>query len=159
MRIRNIKPSFWVDKTIASLPWRTRLVYIGLWQLCDDSGIARWDVAQVGAELMPFEAVKRREAWLEADLAALVDRGRVVLLDCGRHVEVPTLVEHQRFGGRPVYTEQIAHARDCARLRADAPTGREGKGREGKVARADARGKTNGFESVREAAAAAGITK
>jgi hypothetical protein len=158
VRIRQIKPTFWVDKTMASLPFRTRLVYIGMWQMADDGGWLLWDVAQAGAELLPFESAKTRERLLAADMDRLVDAGRIIRHDCG-HVEIPTLVDHQRFGGRPVFTAQIAHARDCARPRADAHDGRERNGRErnGSGARADARSR-GGFQLVRDAAAAAGVT-
>lgn len=124
MRIRQIKPAFWVDKTMASLPFRTRLVYIGLWQMADDAGWLLWDVEQAGAELLPFVSAGVRERWLAEDMERLKATGRVVAHDCG-HVEIPTLPDHQRFGGRPVYTTHAAHARDCARLRADDRHGKE----------------------------------
>ena len=129
MRIRQIKPSFWVDKTMAGLPFRTRLIYVGLWQMADDAGWISWDVAQAGAELLPFETARVRERWLAEDLERLVAAGRVVCHECG-HLEIPTLPDHQRFGGRPVFTTHAAHARDCARLRADDRHGKERNGKE-----------------------------
>ena len=154
MRIRQIKPAFWTDRVMASLPFRARLLYVGLWQLADDGGWLVWDVAQAGAELLPFESARRRERWLGEDMQRLMDAGRVVLHDCG-HVQVPTLSEHQKFGGRPVYTAMRAHARDCARLPHTVGNGKVGNGKG--VARTDAQ--LDGFENVKTTVAALGLGK
>jgi len=114
MRIRQVKPAFWTDGRMASLPAQARLFYIGLWMLADDSGWFRWDIAQIGAELYSFEPRKRRErnvaAWgdvLEAD-------GRIARYPCG-HGWIPTLTDHQRMSAatKRVKTFETEHQR-CA---------------------------------------------
>lgn len=146
MRIRQIKPSYWLDKDLhLSLTAAQREFYIGLWMLADDAGWLDWDVTRIGAELYPYRGVSRREREVTACAMALstLDAAcpHLLILDCG-HARVPKLVDHQRFGGRPVVSVRDAHARTCAQLSADARPGSAragGKGKvgNGKVARED----------------------
>jgi hypothetical protein len=147
MRIRQIKPSWWLDKDLRTrLSADAREFYVGLWMLADDDGWLDWDLTRIAAELYPygvnggglfdgdpFEARERLvTGWAQA-LGALDQRHpHLIVYECG-HARVPKIVEHQRFGGRPVYTVGRIHARDCARVRADAPRGiPTGKGTERK---------------------------
>jgi hypothetical protein len=157
MRIRQIKPAFWTDKVMAGLPFRTRLVYVGLWQLADDAGWLLWDVSQAGAELLPFESARARERWLSQDMDRLVTSGRLVSYSCG-HVAIPTLSEHQRFGGRPVFTIRDAHARGCARVSADAHNGRERNVKVGNGNGLREQTRNPGYEGFKETGAALGLT-
>ena len=111
MRIRQVKPSFFKDARIAELPAPVRLTYIGLWMLADDAGYYRWDVAEAGLELYGYESRSRREKDVTAHLAQLVKAGRVEVYECD-HVFIPTLTDHQRFGGptKRVTTYQREHA-------------------------------------------------
>jgi hypothetical protein len=134
VRIRQIKPEYWRDEPLSRLTDGARLFYIGLWQLSDDGGWLRWNVSEIGTELYGYRGRARRENDVRRYAEALIhlDGGaRLVINECG-HAYLPRLERHQRFGGRPVYTTRDAHARDCARLRADAPDGKVGKGRVGK---------------------------
>jgi hypothetical protein len=116
MRIRQVKPSFFKDARMAELPAPVRLTYIGLWMLADDAGYYRWDVAEAGLELYGYESRTKRERDVAKHLEALVKAGRVTDLGCG-HVLIPTLTDHQRFGGptKRVTTYQREHA-DCPRI-------------------------------------------
>jgi len=143
MRIRQIKPGYWLDKELRrGLSAAAREFYIGLWCLADDDGWLCWDVEVIGAELYPYgidpdgslftsDLVAAREeavtTWAR-QLMAMGDRPHLVIHDCG-HAQVPNLGAHQHVGGRPVYTVRDAHARGCSRMRADARPGRVGKGR------------------------------
>ena len=142
MRIRQIKPSWWLDKDLRTrLDANAREFYIGLWMLADDDGWLDWDVTRIAAELYPYgvngaslfahDPIEAREQavadWAQALVALCPNSPHLVILDCG-HARVPKIVLHQRFGGRAVYTVKDAHARACARLRADAPGGTVGNG-------------------------------
>jgi hypothetical protein len=129
VRIRQVKPDYWRDELIASLPDSVSRFYIGLWQEADDAGWLRWNVSEIGHDLYGYQPRTRRERWVRERAEALAKVGRLHFHDCG-HAFLPNLVKHQKFGGRPVFTVRDAHARDCARLRADAPLGKVGKGRE-----------------------------
>lgn len=121
MRIRQVKPAYFKDARIAALAPAVRLTYIGLWMLADDAGYYRWDVAEAGLELYGYESRGKRERDVTNHLAALIEAGRVDDLGCG-HVLIPTLTDHQRFGGpgKRVTTYQTEHARECPRVPADA---------------------------------------
>jgi hypothetical protein len=135
VRIRQVKPDYWRDELIASLPDSVSRFYIGLWQEADDAGWLRWNVPEIGHDLYGYQPRARRERWVRERAEALAKVGRLHFHDCG-HAFLPNLTKHQKFGGRPVFTVRDAHARDCARLRADAPHGKErvevGKGMERK---------------------------
>ena len=120
MRIRQVKPSFFKDARIADLSPAVRLTYIGLWMLADDGGYYRWDAAEAGLELYGYESRTRREKAVTDHLEALVTAGRIVRfpdLICD-HIHIPTLVDHQRFGGptKRVTTYQVEHARCAPRI-------------------------------------------
>ncbi len=119
MRIRQVKPAFWADAKIASLPHDARLFYIGLWMLADDDGWLRWDVAEIGKELYGFEARTAREKRIERMAAAIAQAlpGKLTIHECG-HVELPKLAVHQHLAGttRRVTTVHSEHSRDCPRL-------------------------------------------
>jgi hypothetical protein len=98
MRIRQVRPEFFADPVMASLSPLVRLTYIGLWCVADDAGWLTWDVAQIGAQLFPFESSRRRERELGVALERLADAKRVVLHPCNCLL-IPHLVDHQKIGG------------------------------------------------------------
>jgi hypothetical protein len=134
VRIRQVKPAFWTDVRIASLPAPVRLFYIGLWMQADDAGWFRWDVPQIGAELYSFEGRSKRERNVAAFGDALEDAQRLARLDCG-HAFIPTLAGHQRLSGSTKQVRTIAneHERDCSRKSPHVPAHpRESPARNGK---------------------------
>lgn len=81
MRIRSIKPEFWRDETIVSLPISARLTFIGLWSYVDDNGVGDARVSSIVADLYaddmsrdPRETLAR----VADDLQALSDAGLTV---------------------------------------------------------------------------------
>lgn len=55
-RIRTIKPQFWFDEELATVSRDTRLLYIGLWNLCDDYGVFEWRPVKIKAQLFPYDS-------------------------------------------------------------------------------------------------------
>lgn len=111
MRIRQVKPEFWKDAKMAELSEGARLFFIGTWQLADDAGWLRWDVANIAAELYPFGGRSSRERRVTRHAEALVKLGRLHLHDCG-HAQVPKMPAHQHLAGttRQVLTVKMEHA-------------------------------------------------
>jgi hypothetical protein len=73
-RIRNIKPEFFEDEVIASLPLGARLFYIGLWTRCDMHGVFEWSIKVLTAAIFPHDDdidAATVEKWLDL----LVERG------------------------------------------------------------------------------------
>jgi hypothetical protein len=110
VRIRQIKPSFWEDAVIESLPDSVKLFYIGTWQLADDGGTFEWNVPEIGHALYGYQPRNRRERWVTERAAPLVGVGRLVIHECG-HATVPNLLKHQRMGGTKAIAVSSAHLR------------------------------------------------
>jgi len=54
-RIRSVKPQFWLDERLGSIPRDARLLYIGLWNLSDDQGVFEWRPARIRVQLFPYD--------------------------------------------------------------------------------------------------------
>ncbi len=77
MRKRMLDPEFWIDEEIASLPYETRLLYQGLWGLCDDHHATfpnrpKW----IKAQIFPYDDIA-----VEKSLDALAKIGKIVLFE------------------------------------------------------------------------------
>lgn len=108
MRIRQVRPEFWTDPLVSQLGLEVRLLYIGFWCVADDAGWMRWDIPQLGALLLPYEPVRRRETAIRRSGDALSCAGRLVIHEC-LCAEIPTLPKHQRTGGTPYYGIRDEH--------------------------------------------------
>lgn len=108
MRIRQVKPAFWTDPTVAKASYPARLFYIGLWCVADDAGYLDWDIPQLGAILFPHEAPRLREKHMERWAEELTGLGRLVVMACGCAV-IPTLPEHQRIAGKQSFVARDKH--------------------------------------------------
>ncbi|MGF6870612.1 hypothetical protein [Paraburkholderia sp. MM5477-R1] len=56
-RIRSIKPEFWTSAQIMDLSIPARLLFIGLWNFCDDAGIHPASEKRLKAEVFPADDV------------------------------------------------------------------------------------------------------
>ena len=107
MRVRLIRPAYWTDADLHTrLSAEAREFYIGLWMLADDAGFVVWDIDRMGAELYPFEALAWRREHIPMWLDALDSHDH--LLECGKHVLIPTLPRHQ-MPPKPSYQNRKAH--------------------------------------------------
>lgn len=99
-RIRSIKPEFWKSETIASLPFRDRLTFIGLWSYVDDNGVGFDSYKLISAELFGLEDDPRevRDNTREC-LARLADARLITryTLDGKRYIRITNWDEHQRI--------------------------------------------------------------
>lgn len=80
MRIRTIKPSFWKDLDICSLPIPVRLHYIGLWNYADDEGRGIDEPRLLKGELWPMDDTVTAKK-IESFMAALQASGRIIRYD------------------------------------------------------------------------------
>lgn len=103
-----MRPEFFSDGRVARLPVEARLTYVGLWCIADDAGWLAWDVADLGAQLYPYESVRVRERRLTVTGTALVEAGRMVMYPCGC-AHIPTLAVHQKIGGNKSFTALDRH--------------------------------------------------
>ncbi len=97
-RIRTIKPQFWLDEKLGSIDRSARLLYIGLWNLCDDQGVFEWRPARIKAQLFPYDKDVNGGA-IDKWLDLLVATGDIVRFteNGGDFGHIPTFLKHQEI--------------------------------------------------------------
>lgn len=109
-RIRNIKPEFFTSESVAELPLRTRLTWIGLWTHSDNFGRARDNVRAIKGAVWPLDDDVSIED-IEEDLRTLVEKRRLLRyeVDGKRYLMVTNWGEHQygAFKGEPKHPEPV----------------------------------------------------
>lgn len=97
MRIRSIKPQFWANETLAELSHRTRLLFIGLWNLADRRGRLEDRPKRIRVEVFPYEVEP-----VESELATLAEKGFIVRYerDGFNLIQVSNFERHQRITGK-----------------------------------------------------------
>ncbi len=136
MRIRTIKPDFWLHEDLAATTPLHRLLFIGLWQMADKEGRLEFRPLRIRAALFPYEPV---------EVGVLIEELAVAgfLQIYGEHREflfIPGFKEHQRpHPKEPISTLPVAPIQPKAVKRNGEPgkgfhasrrlpAGREGKG-------------------------------
>ena len=66
-RARMIKPDFWTSDQIVRCSLPTRLLFIGLWNFCDDGGIFPASICKLKTSVFPGDSFTIQE------IAAMVD--------------------------------------------------------------------------------------
>lgn len=98
---------------MARLSYPSRLIYVGLWTLCDDAGYFERRPAEICVALLPYEGKAKRLRLVERAFEELVALARVRWLECGEHGVVPTLKDHVIKGGNHSYTYRERHESVC----------------------------------------------
>lgn len=55
-RIRTVKPDFWADEKVASLPRDARLLFLGLFNFADDEGRLRGNPLLIRSQIFPYDS-------------------------------------------------------------------------------------------------------
>lgn len=138
-RIRTIKPSFFESEDVAALPFRARLLWIGLWTQCDDAGRTKDNVRLIKARIWPLDPVNLAD--IEEDLTTLADHGRIVRyeVDGRRYLEVVNFGDHQTINRptpsklpAPPSTGNGSYPQVSTHGALTEDSHQEGKGKEGK---------------------------
>ena len=101
MRIRTVKPEFFVHAEIADLERETglpiRLAFIGLWCAADRDGRFKWDARRLGVQILPYDAVD-----FESIMEALASHGFIEKyeVDGRTYGWVPSFSRHQVINNR-----------------------------------------------------------
>lgn len=91
MRTRGIKPGFWKNENLADCSPYARLLYIGLWSMCDWEGRTEYRAKRIKAELFPYNA----DIDMETCFLELQERGFVVFYENAKFLYVPNFTKHQ----------------------------------------------------------------
>lgn len=92
-----IKPEFWQSKTLRKCSLEARLLFIGLWNFCDDYGVCLDSNRKILGEIFPFDeniSEKRLEKWKNELIKLLL----VVPIehDSTKYLVVRSWFEHQK---------------------------------------------------------------
>ncbi|MEJ5137755.1 MULTISPECIES: hypothetical protein [Acinetobacter] len=91
-RSRNIKPSFFINEDLVELPFETRLLFIGLWTLCDREGYVEDKPKKIRMSLFPADDVN-----VEKMLNELQSSGFLIRYEVGNRkcIYLPKFCKHQ----------------------------------------------------------------
>jgi len=68
-RIRSIKPDFWEDEKLSDISLQANLLFIGLWNHADDTGIIKSNINWIKSKVFPIREDVRKEQvsqWIES---------------------------------------------------------------------------------------------
>ena len=71
-RNRMIKVDFWKDPKVGNLSYIARLIFIGMWNFADDSGVVRGDPNYLRSEIFPYDNLTTKK--VQASLQELIDK-------------------------------------------------------------------------------------
>lgn len=73
-RIRSVHPGLWTDERFVSVSPLTRLLFIGLWNECDDQGIFEWSPLKLKMRLLPADNADAPDLLAEMEQAGVIMR-------------------------------------------------------------------------------------
>ena len=131
-RIRTIKPEFPQSESMGRVSRETRLCFVLLWTICDDSGRTRASSRMLASLLYPYDddAGKRIDGWLtELETENCIVRYEI---EGNTYLEVRNWLNHQRID-KPS-ASKIPPFAEASRILANPREAscEEGKGKEGK---------------------------
>ena len=71
-RARNIKPAFFDNDELAEIPPLGRLLFIGLWTLCDFKGDLEWREKRIKAQLLPYDDCDAKKLAINLDKSGFI---------------------------------------------------------------------------------------
>lgn len=101
MRSRNIKPDFFLDDDLATLPFEGRILFAGLWCCADRAGRLEDRPSRIRASVFPYDAVD-----VDALLTGLVRTGQIIryTVNGQKYIQINGFAKHQS----PHHTEKAS---------------------------------------------------
>jgi len=123
MRIRYLKPSFFLNEILAELPFETRLVYTGLWCCADKLGRLEDRPRKLKAEIVPYD-----DTDIEKQLSLLAGKKFIIRYEVEgiKYIQVEKWDKHQKVH----HTEKDSEIPPIPPLNGESKG--KGKGKEGK---------------------------
>ncbi|OFY05714.1 MAG: hypothetical protein A2W93_14390 [Bacteroidetes bacterium GWF2_43_63] len=92
-----IKPEFWISEDITSCTLAARLLFVGLWNFCDDNGVHPHATKTIKMEIFPGDNMSFEE--IETYIQELVDNDLVVIYKAQgkEYLKVKNWDKHQRI--------------------------------------------------------------
>ncbi len=97
VRIRTIKPEFWESETLSRVSRDARLLFVGLFSSCDDSGRTRASSRLLASRLFPYD--EDAGSLLDGWLSELEDAGCIRRYCVGGEsfLDIPKWLSHQKI--------------------------------------------------------------
>lgn len=97
MRIRTIKPEFWESESLSRVSRDARLLFIGLFNCCDDSGRTRASSRILASRIFPYDddAKQLLPRWMDE-----LEREKCIrryVVDGETYLEIPKWLAHQKI--------------------------------------------------------------
>ncbi|MBI2790895.1 MAG: hypothetical protein HYX61_02955 [Gammaproteobacteria bacterium] len=100
-RIRTVKPEFWTSEQVASCSREARLLFIGMWNFCDDAGIHPKSFMRLKMEVFPGDDCSGID--IEVWMSELINVGLVIEYSAeGKEYWLVTGWKHQKIE-KPTY--------------------------------------------------------
>ena len=96
-RIRTIKPEFWTDEKVVELSAFARLLFIGLWNFCDDEGRMVYSPKRIKMQVFPADSLDISELFGELRRASLIT---VYDVENVEYLQVSNFAKHQKVDKR-----------------------------------------------------------
>lgn len=96
-RIRTIKPEFWTDEKVVELTAFARLLFIGLWNFCDDEGRMVYSPRRIKMQIFPADALDIEALFSELTSSGLV---QVYVATGAQYLQVQGFARHQKIDKR-----------------------------------------------------------
>ncbi|MNM28139.1 hypothetical protein D3C81_386470 [compost metagenome] len=128
-RIRTVKPEFWSSEQVMECSPMARLMFIGLWNFCDDAGNHVASAKTIKAEIFPGDDISSTD--VQGMLDELSSNSLIAFYtnDSKDYLHVTGWKKHQKID-KPTYKHPSFS--DDARRGLDESSPPEGNGREGK---------------------------
>lgn len=91
-RARNIKPSFFINEDLVELPFETRLLFIGLWTLCDRQGYLEDKPKKIKMAIFPADDVDIDKMLNDLEVSGFLIR---YIADNRKCIYLPKFMKHQ----------------------------------------------------------------
>ena len=130
-RIRTIKPEFWTSEQVVECSPTARLLFIGLWNFCDDAGNHPASAKTIKMQVFPGDDLPLSS--VESLLQELVNNGLLDRYDAdGKQYFHVTGWHHQKIEKPSIKYPKPSFGELSANGRRQSARGMEGKGEEGK---------------------------
>lgn len=105
-RIRTIKPDFWTSEQIVACSVDTRLLFIGMWNFADDSGVLPASIQRVRMQIFPGDDYSLEQ--IRRMVSELINNGLVEEYDVEGKVywRITGFTAHQRID-QPTYKHPL----------------------------------------------------
>jgi len=105
-RIRTIKPEFWTSGQVVDCSLIARLMFIGIWNFCDDHGVHPASIKRLKMEVFPSDSITDNELSAMVDELVAVELLYAYQVDGKGYWQVTGWTTHQRID-KPTYRHPL----------------------------------------------------